>query len=77
MFGPAFVAPRTDADPNALRHNLLKARELLEQAGWKLAADGKLRNAKGEAFEFEYLESGRGPAQLPTGSATSRSSASR
>ena len=60
VFGPAFVAPRTDADLNALRRNLLKARELFEQAGWKLAADGKLRNAKGEAFEFEYLNPGDG-----------------
>lgn len=56
VFGPAFRAPRTDADPNALRRNLLKARELLEQAGWKVAADGRLRNAKGEPFEFEYLD---------------------
>ena len=55
VFGPAFEAPRTDAEPNALRRNLLKARELLEQAGWKIAPDGKLRNAGGEAFEFEYL----------------------
>jgi microcin C transport system substrate-binding protein len=56
VFGPAFVAPRTDTGPNALRANLKYARDLLEQAGWKVAADGKLRNAKGEAFEFEYLE---------------------
>jgi microcin C transport system substrate-binding protein len=55
VFGPAYVAPRTDGGPNALRQNLLKARELLQQAGWTLAADGKLRNAKGEAFEIEYL----------------------
>jgi microcin C transport system substrate-binding protein len=56
VFGPAFVAPRTDADPHGLRRNLLKARELLEQAGWKLDGAGVLRNAKGEAFEFEYME---------------------
>lgn len=56
VFGPAFEAPRTDADPNALRRNLLKARDLLEQAGWKVAPDGKLRNAQGQAFEFEYLD---------------------
>jgi peptide/nickel transport system substrate-binding protein/microcin C transport system substrate-binding protein len=56
VFGPAFVAPRTDADPHGLRRNLLKARELLEQAGWKLDAAGVLRNAKGEAFEFEYMQ---------------------
>ena len=58
VFGPAFVAPRTDGDIHALRRNLLKARALLEAAGWKLAADGKLRNARGEAFEFEYLAPG-------------------
>ncbi len=55
VFGPAYVAPRTDADPHALRRNLLKARELLGQAGWKLAADGKLRNAQGEAMVIEYM----------------------
>ncbi len=60
VFGPAFVAPRTDSDPHALRRNLLKARALFEQAGWKLADDGKLRNAKGEAFEFEYLSPSEG-----------------
>ncbi|MBE2244716.1 MAG: ABC transporter substrate-binding protein [Burkholderiaceae bacterium] len=58
VFGPAFVAPRTDSSPNALRRNLLEARALLEAAGWKLAPDGRLRNAKGEAFEFEYLAPG-------------------
>jgi len=56
VFGPAFVSPRTDTGPNALRENLLKARALLEAAGWKIADDGKLRNAKGDAFEFEYLD---------------------
>jgi peptide/nickel transport system substrate-binding protein/microcin C transport system substrate-binding protein len=55
VFGPAWLAPRTDSSQRALRANLLKARELLEQAGWKLDDKGVLRNAKGEAFEFEYL----------------------
>jgi microcin C transport system substrate-binding protein len=55
VFGPAYVAPKNDTDENALRRNLLKARGLLEAAGWKLDADGVLRNAKGEAFVFEYL----------------------
>ncbi len=59
VFGPAYRAPTTGRDPKRLRQNLLKARGLLEQAGWKLAADGKLRNAKGEAFEFEYLNPGQ------------------
>ena len=56
VFGPAYVAPRTDDAPNGLRRNLLKARELLTQAGWKLDDSGVLRNAKGEPFEFEYLQ---------------------
>ena len=55
VFGPPFRAPTTDGDAPKLRANLLKARALLEAAGWKLAPDGKLRNAKGEALEFEYL----------------------
>ena len=58
VFGPAYVAPGTGCDPVRLRQNLLKARELLAQAGWKLAPDGKLRNAEGRAFEFEYLNPG-------------------
>jgi len=58
VFGPPFVAPRTEGDPHALRRNLLKARALLEAAGWKLDASGRLRNAKGQPFEFEYLAPG-------------------
>jgi hypothetical protein len=50
------VPPRTDTGPNALRDNLKKARTLLEQAGWNVDAEGVLRNAKGEPFEMEYLE---------------------
>ena len=55
VFGPAFRAPGTGGDALRLRANLLKARALLEAAGWKLAADDRLRNAKGEAFELEYM----------------------
>ncbi len=61
VFGPPYQPPRTDTGPNALRENLKKARTLLEQAGWKVGADGILRNAKGEPFEFEYLETQGGP----------------
>ena len=64
VFGPAFRAPRTHGRPEELRANLLKARSLLEQAGWKLAPDGKLRNAQGEAFEIEYLSPSEG-ARMP------------
>jgi peptide/nickel transport system substrate-binding protein/microcin C transport system substrate-binding protein len=60
VFGPPYRAPTTGRDPKRLRQNLLKARALLAEAGWKLAPDGKLRNAKGEAFEFEYLNPGEG-----------------
>lgn len=56
VFGPPYVAPRTDGDPNGLRRNLLKARALFEEAGWKLDARGVLRNAQGEAFEIEYMQ---------------------
>ena len=58
VFGPPYVASRTDSDVHALRRNLLRARSLFEAAGWKLAPDGKLRNARGEPFEFEYLAPG-------------------
>jgi microcin C transport system substrate-binding protein len=56
VFGMPYVPPRTDTGPNALRDNLKKARTLLEQAGWNVDAGGVLRNAKGEPFEMEYLE---------------------
>jgi len=56
VFGPAFRAPRNDTGPNALRHNLKRAAELLAQAGWNVAADGRLRNAAGEAFEIEFFD---------------------
>lgn len=58
VFGPPFRAPRFADEPKALRRNLLKARGLLQQAGWTLAADGRLRNAQGQALEFEYLGAG-------------------
>ena len=64
VFGPMPVQPSTDP-PNSLRANLLKARELLAQAGWSYR-DGALRNAKGEPFVFEILEdSGQGASMEP------------
>ena len=48
-------SPVSTREPNSLRKNLLKARDLLEQAGWTYR-DGALRNASGQAFEFEMLE---------------------
>jgi peptide/nickel transport system substrate-binding protein/microcin C transport system substrate-binding protein len=61
VFGPAFVSPSTGGTPDGLRRNLLKARELLEQAGWKLNAGGTLRNAKGEPLVFEYMQPSPNP----------------
>jgi len=58
VFGEAWQPPRNDTSPNALRENLKKARALLQEAGWKLAPDGVLRNAQGEPFVFEYLRTG-------------------
>ncbi len=58
VFGPAFVPPSNLTGPNALRENLRRARDLLDQAGWKVASDGRLRNARGEPFDFEFLEPG-------------------
>lgn len=55
VFGPPYEPPRSDTGPNALRENLRRARDLLAQAGWRPDAEGVLRNANGEAFEFEYL----------------------
>jgi microcin C transport system substrate-binding protein len=55
VFGPPYRAPETGLQPQQLRKNLLKAKSLLREAGWTLAQDGRLRNAQGDAFEFEYL----------------------
>ncbi len=54
VFGPAPLPPSTNP-PASLRANLLKARELLKEAGWTYH-DGALRNAKGEPFVFEILD---------------------
>jgi len=54
VFGPMPSAVST-AQPHSLRANLLKARELLAQAGWTYR-DGALRNAAGQPFVFEMLE---------------------
>jgi microcin C transport system substrate-binding protein len=53
---PVPIPPSTNP-PGSLRDNLRKARELLAEAGWTYR-DGALRNAKGEPFTLEYLDSG-------------------
>lgn len=54
VFGERPVPPTTEGN-NSLRENLLQARELLREAGWKIDADGVLRNEEGKAFRFEFL----------------------
>src|SRR6185436_19075149 len=51
--------PPVNGTPEALRENLRKARDLLAAAGWTYR-DGALRNARGEPFVLEYLDSGGG-----------------
>ena len=60
-FGPMAVPPRTDGD-SSLRDNLKRARALLQEAGWTYR-DGALRNAKGEPFTIDYLDSAEGKSE--------------
>jgi microcin C transport system substrate-binding protein len=54
ILGP-MPSPATTNEPQSLRKNLLKARDLLAQAGWTYR-DGALRNKAGQPFVFEMLE---------------------
>ncbi len=64
VFGPMTVPPRTDGD-SSLRGNLRKARALLSEAGWSVR-DGQLRNAKGDPYVVEYLDSSESGARVVT-----------
>jgi microcin C transport system substrate-binding protein len=64
VFSPMTQPPRTDA-PSSLRANLRQAQALLNAAGWTVS-NGKLRNAQGQAFEIEYLDSNEGSARVVT-----------
>lgn len=64
VFGPMFVPPRTDGDAS-LRGNLRRAIALFKEAGWEVR-DGRMRNAKGEPFVLEYLDSNEGGARTVT-----------
>jgi len=57
IFSEEVPQPPSTDPPNSLRGNLQKARGLLAAAGWTYR-DGALRNAKGEAFTLEYMDSG-------------------
>ena len=68
-FGPADEPPRTDRphDPavGGLRENLRRAQKLLGDAGWTVQ-NGTLRNAQGQPFVLEYLDSNEGGARVVT-----------
>lgn len=53
VFGPAFVAPSSDGSGQD-RKNLREAATLLKAAGWEVK-NGKLTDARGEAFTIEFL----------------------
>jgi len=63
-FGPMTQPPRTDGT-SSLRGNLRQAQALLKAAGWEVS-DGQLRNAQGEVFRIEYLDSNEGGARVVT-----------
>jgi microcin C transport system substrate-binding protein len=63
-FGPMTQPPRTDGS-SSLRANLRQAQALLKAAGWEVR-DGQLRNARGEVFSIEYLDSNEGGARVVT-----------
>ena len=68
-FGPADEPPRTDRphEPavGGLRENLRRAQKLLADAGWTVQ-NGTLRNAQGQPFVLEYLDSNEGGARVVT-----------
>ena len=54
IFTEEVPLPASTDPPGSLRANLIKAKQLLADAGWTYR-DGALRNAKNEAFTVEYL----------------------
>ena len=63
-FGSMTVPPRTDGQ-QSLRGNLRQAQALLKAAGWEVR-DGVLKNARGETFVIEYLDSNEAGARVVT-----------
>jgi microcin C transport system substrate-binding protein len=63
VFAEEVPLPPSTAPPHSLRGNLREARDLLAAAGWTYR-DGALRNARGDAFEIEFLDSGGGMIRL-------------
>lgn len=55
VYGTMEIQPNSDGKDN-LRANLIRARDLLAEAGWKIQ-NGVLKNVKGEPMIIEYLDS--------------------
>ncbi|WP_430367215.1 extracellular solute-binding protein [Trinickia sp. NRRL B-1857] len=62
VFGPMVKQPGTNP-PGSLRANLVKARELLGEAGWHYR-DGALRNAAGDPMKIEIMDDEPGMDRL-------------
>ncbi len=62
LFSTPFRFPEVVTEED-YRANMVRARELLDEAGWRVV-DGVLRNAAGEAFEIAFLS--RNPADTRT-----------
>ncbi len=58
LFTEPYQVPVSNT-PMQQRQNLLKARDLLHEAGWRVR-DGVLRNEQGEPFQFEIMLAMRG-----------------
>lgn len=54
VFRDVYANPKTQGDGRSVRANLLKAKALLEQAGWHVGASGMLEK-NGQPFRFEIL----------------------
>ncbi len=54
LFTKEFTLPTTSGSGNDMRDNLMAAKRLLEEAGWKIGADGVLAK-DGQPFKFEIL----------------------
>lgn len=65
VFTQAVPLPPNTNPPNSLRGNLREARRLFNEAGWTYR-DGALRNAKGEPFTLEFLDSGGNMGRIVT-----------
>ena len=65
VFTQAVPLPPATNPPGSFRANLREARRLLQEAGWTYR-DGALRNAKGEPFTLEILDSGGGLSRIVT-----------